>query len=59
MFTYLLILVLNGTPTQITTPQPMTLEQCQETGKAWVAESSKLRGAAKGDFVCVPVKAEK
>lgn len=57
MLTYLLIIVLGGATTQVHTDKPLTLEQCQETGKAWVAESSKLRGMLKGDYVCVPVKA--
>jgi len=55
MLTYILVLVLNGTVTSTTLPEGTTLDQCQKAGAAWVAESSKLRGMSKGDFVCVPV----
>lgn len=57
MLSYILVLVLNGNPAAST---PIAnLEACQKAGTAWVAESSKLRGASKGEFVCVPVEAPK
>lgn len=58
MLSYILVLVLNGTPTNVPVALP-SIESCEKAGKAWVAESSKLRGASKGDFVCVPVEAAK
>jgi hypothetical protein len=55
MLTYILVLVLNGTPAA---SQPLpSLEACQKAGTSWVAESAKLRGASKGEFVCVAVQA--
>lgn len=56
MLVYILVMVLNGTATNVTLPEGTTLAQCQKAGAAWVAESSKLRGMSKGDFVCVPVE---
>lgn len=55
MLVYILVLVLNGTPANVPVALP-TLEACQKAGAAWVSESSKLRGMAKGDFVCVPAE---
>lgn len=53
---YVLVLVLNGAVSNVTLPEGTTLAACQKAGAAWVAESSKLRGMAKGDFVCLPVE---
>jgi hypothetical protein len=55
MLTYILVLVLNGTPVNAPV-QATTLAACEEAGASWVASSAKLRGPAKGDFVCFPVK---
>lgn len=56
MITYILVLVLNGTPTNVPVQLP-TEASCTQAGEAWKKESKKLRGMSQGDYVCVKVQA--
>jgi hypothetical protein len=56
VITYILVLVLNGIPTNVPVQLP-TESACAQAGEAWKKESKKLRGMSQGDYVCVKVGA--